>query len=339
MLGGTAWLGSEVARAASHGGHQVSCLARGIAGTAPSGVRWIRADRTEADAYRQVEQERWDVVVDVARQPGQVRAAVAALAAGAGIYVFVSSCNVYADPAAPGQDEDAPLHPPLVGDVMESMASYGSAKVACEQAVLETFGPDRSMIARVGLIGGPGDTFDRTGYWPLRFSRPAAAGRAVLVPDDPELVTQVIDIRDLAGWLISAGTTATAGVFNVSGEPVLLPAHLEKAREVAGHTGPVVRVDPAQLIAHGVHPWMGERSLPLWLHDPAERGLNAFDAGRARAAGLVCRPLQDTLRDTLRWELTRPSHLVRRAGLTDDDERTLLGQLAGQAGCAATTSG
>ncbi len=63
---------------------------------------------------------------------------------------------------------------------MEDMETYGQAKVACEQHVLEGFGADRSLIARVGLIGGPGDTFDRTGYWPLRFSRPAAPDGSVL---------------------------------------------------------------------------------------------------------------------------------------------------------------
>jgi hypothetical protein len=60
-----------------------------------------------------------------------------------------------------GQMEDAALLPALYGDVMESMETYGEAKVACEQHVLEAYGSDRALIARVGLIGGPGDTFDR----------------------------------------------------------------------------------------------------------------------------------------------------------------------------------
>ena len=35
-------------------------------------------------------------------------------------------------------------------------------------------------------------------------------------------------------------------------------------------------------------------------------------------------PLEDTLTDTLNWELTRDPAQPRRAGLTDDDERSLL---------------
>ena len=328
VLGGTAWLGSQVARVALALGHQVTCLARGSSGTAPPGARWVRADRTTPGAYDAVAGDSWDVVVDVSRQPGQVRSAVAAMPS-VGSYVYVSSANVYADSARNGQDEDAPLLPPLPGDVMESMQFYGPAKVACEQAVWETFGPDRALISRVGLIGGPGDTFDRTGYWPRRFLRPAAPDGAVLVPDDPDLVVQVVDVRDLAEWLVRAGTQRVSGVFNTTGKPLLLPAHLAAARAVAGHTGPVVRADPQTLIAHGIQPWMGERSLPLWLHDAQERGLNAHDGSRARAAGLTSRPLEDTLHDTLAWELTRAPGRTRRAGLSDEDELALLDELRG----------
>ncbi len=84
--------------------------------------------------------------------------------------------------------------------------------MACEQHVLAGFGPDRSLIARVGLIGGPGDIFDRTGYWPWRFARPATEDGSVLVPDAPEQVAQVIDVRDLARWLVEAGSRGVCGI-------------------------------------------------------------------------------------------------------------------------------
>lgn len=125
-------------------------------------------------------EQEWDVVLDVSRQPGQVRSAVAALAARARHWVFVSSGNVYAHHDEPGGDETVPVLAPLQGEVMESMETYGEAKVACEQHVLDQVGADRSLIARVGLIGGPGDVFDRSGYWPLRFALPARSDGAVL---------------------------------------------------------------------------------------------------------------------------------------------------------------
>ena len=324
VLGGTAWLGGCLARTALRSGHEVTCLARGSTGAAPDEATWVSADRTAPGAYDSVASGRWDVVVDVARQPGQVRGAVATLADRTEAFVFVSSGNVYADHSRPGMDEDSPLLPALAGDMMESMAAYGEAKVACERQVLDAFGPDRALVARVGLIGGPGDVFDRTGYWPLRFARPAADDGAVLVPDAPELPTQVIDVRDLAVWLLEAAGAGVAGVFNVAGETVLLPEHLEIARRVAGHSGPVVRANRQWLLKEGVQPWMGDRSLPLWLADPDWLGFNALDSSRARAAGLVTRPLERTLADTLAWELTRPLSRPRLAGLSDPDERALL---------------
>ncbi len=88
-----------------------------------------------------------DVIIDVSRQPGQVRRAVTALSDRSNSFVFVSSGNGYADHSSPGQDEDGALLPPLDGDVMASMQTYGQAKVACEQHGLGAFGPARSLIA------------------------------------------------------------------------------------------------------------------------------------------------------------------------------------------------
>ena len=324
VLGGTAWFGGYITTMALEHGHHVTCLARGETGIAPRGAEFKRADRDGPDAYGEVARDEWDVVIDVSRQPGQVRRAAAALAGCAGSFVFVSSVNVYADHATPGDDESSALLPALAGDVMETMETYGQAKVACERHVLNAFGPDRSLIARVGLIGGPGDIFDRTGYWPLRFTRPAANDGSVLVPDVPNLMTQVIDVRDVATWLVEAGEHGLNGVFNVVGETISLSEHLAIAREVAGHRGSVVAVDQDWLLAHDVAPWMGERSLPLWLPLPEYAGFTSRDGSTARAAGLGSRPLAETLADTLAWELTRNPERPRRAGLSDHDERRLL---------------
>ena len=306
-----------------------------MAGTVPAGASLVRSDRDQRGAYDAVTDEPWDVVVDVSRQPGQVLGGVTALSGRVGFMVYVSSGNVYADHEAPGQDETAAVLPALDGDVMETMETYGEAKVACEQHVLAGYGADRSLLARVGLIGGPGDLFDRSGYWPWRFGRPAAADGRVLVPDAPDEATQVIDVRDLAGWLVTAGTQFTSGIFNAGGETRSLAEHLAVARTVARHSGPVIAADPDWLRAHDVQPWMGPRSLPLWLGDPAWAGFNARSSRKARSAGLVTRPLADTLADTLVWELTRKPAPTRQAGLSDTDERALLDLLTADQRAAA----
>jgi len=322
VLGGTAWLGGAIAAEAVARGHEVACLARGESGGVPDGARLIRADRDRPGAYADAG-GRWDAVLDVARHPGHVRGAVAALDADR--YLFVSTGNVYADTATLHGDETLPLLPPLEGDRMPSMEQYGSAKVACEAAVLDAFG-DRALIARAGLIGGPGDTSGRSGYWPWRFAHPAAD--AVLVPDAPQRSTELIDVRDLAAWLVRCAEDGTAGVLNAVGPEVPLHEHLAAAHRVAGTAAPVAAAPEAWLAEQGVAEWAGPRSLPLWLADPDWQGFTSRSGARARAAGLTHRPLDETLRDVLAWEETRPEH-PHGAGLADDDERALLRLLAG----------
>ncbi|KQX66847.1 oxidoreductase [Angustibacter sp. Root456] len=326
VLGGTAWLGREVAREAIGAGYDVTCLARGESGSVPDGARLVAADRTQADGYAAVSGRDWDAVVDVARQPGQVRSALAALGERAGHWTFVSSCSVYADHGTPEADESAPLLPAL--DATEGTAEqYGEAKVACELACLEAL-PDRLLVARAGLIAGPGDRSDRFGYWPARFALAAEGDPAwpstVLVPDTPHFATQTIDVRDLAAWLVRSATARSTGVFNVVGADEPLGTVLEAAARVAGYDGAVEAVDSQWLHEQDVEDWMGPRSLPLWIADPAWAGFGARDGSAARAAGLTYRPLDDLVAGALAWERELGLHRHRSAGLTAAQERALL---------------
>jgi 2'-hydroxyisoflavone reductase len=88
VLGGTAWLGRCIVMTSVGCGRQVTCLARGESGAASPGAAFTRADRDGPDAYSEVVGEEWDVVIDVSRQPGQVRRATTALAGCGGSFVF-----------------------------------------------------------------------------------------------------------------------------------------------------------------------------------------------------------------------------------------------------------
>jgi 2'-hydroxyisoflavone reductase len=323
VLGGTAWLGHTIATTALQRGHEVTCLTRGSG--IPDGATHVRADRDEPGALDDVARRTWDAVLDVARQPGHVRRAVAALEPVADRYLFVSSCSAYASQARIGADESEPTFEPLAADTMASPEDYGPAKVACERAVLEAFGAERSLIARAGLIGGPGDPSGRTTYWPWRFAHPSSAAGAVgedavLVPDAPTLPTSIIDVRDLAAWLVEAAAVGGSGIMNAMGRPMPLPEHLEVVRAAADYRGEIVRAAEQRLLEHGVAEWAGPRSLPLWLADPDWYGMNARSIDRALAAGLVLRPLEQTVRDILSEQTVQPAG----AGLTDEEERELL---------------
>src|SRR4051812_42418761 len=148
ILGGTQFLGREIARQAAGRGHAVTCLARGHSGPPAPGARLIVADRQDPNAYEQALEQSWDAVVEVSWQPGFVRAALAALADRAGHWTYVSSGNAYAAFDTPGADESFPLRNPTDQDQVEPEL-YGEAKVACEQASTAALA-GRLLIARSG---------------------------------------------------------------------------------------------------------------------------------------------------------------------------------------------
>ena len=71
---------------------------------------------------------------------------------------------------------------------------------------------------------------------------------------------------------------------------------------------------------------------PLWLpeSDEINRYFQAVSVGKAVAAGLSFRPLAETVRDTLEWDLTRPADIPRRAGLAREREREVLAAWQGR---------
>lgn len=138
----------------------------------------------------------------------------------------------------------------------------------------------------------------------------------------------MIDVRDLARWIIDRACAGDVGIFNTTGETIAFQEHIEIARHVGGHKGRVVAAGSEWLTKQGVAPWMGEKFLPLWLPIPEYAGFSARDSSAAAKAGLSRRSLEATLQDTLEWELSRaPSPTIRRAGLSDADEESLLGVL------------
>ncbi len=320
LLGGTAFLGRAIATDALRRGHEVTCVARGQSGRVVEGATLVTLDR-DREPLSPLAEHRWDATVDLARQPGHVQSAVRDLGAAAGHFIFVSTGNVYADTRTRGLDESGALLPALTDDFYTDIESYGPGKVACEQAALDAYGDDGVLIARAGLIGGPGDRSGRTGYWPWRFAHPAAESGDVLVPAARETPAQIIDVRDLAGWLVDGAERRIAGAFNATGDRSTLGAMLDASREVAGFDGDVVSAANDWLQAHEVAEWAGPRSLPLWLADEDWMGFPDRDNAKARAAGLTPRPVRETLRDVLAFEEERTT--PRSAGLTDTEELEL----------------
>lgn len=314
VLGGTQFLSREVAAEALRRGHEVTCAARGRSGPVPEGAHHATLDRAAPDWS--VLDGQYDAVVDVASRPSWVRAALDALVDRTGHWVYVSSISAYADTATPhGTPETLALHEPLHDD-SDSVDDYGRHKVACEELVRSQAAT--SVVVRPGLVVGPGDPTGRFSYWPERL----AEGGEVLAPDSPDRDVQVIDVRDLAAWLVTLAEERREGTFDAVGWITALGEVLQQVSEGVGGDAQLFWAHPGFLLRHHVAPWSGPRSLPLWLPEEMS-GMVRHDVSAAHDAGLVTRPLADTARDTLAWLRTDAGRGCV-TGLTRAEEQDLL---------------
>lgn len=324
ILGGTRFLSKETARQAAARGHEVVCAARGKGGEAPDGTTFVRIERDDEEGLSAIEGH-FDAIIDVGRVPSHIRRAVGDLASRTDHWTFVSTISVYADDATPGQSaETGPLLEPLADDADEAaVENYGPAKVSCERTVAEAVG-DKAFVVRAGLIVGPEDASDRYTYWVERLAR----GGTVAAPGSPDDLVQYVDVRDLATWLLDGAAAKVVGVFDGIGAPLTRGQLLGEIAAGVGATPDLTWLDQGFLQAHNVAPWMGPRSMPMWLPQPEYAGMLTHDAGPALRAGLAPRPIEQTARDTLHW-LQDSGYRTSLAGLTAADEEELLAAAGG----------
>ncbi|WP_121254292.1 epimerase [Nocardioides ferulae] len=330
VLGGSVFLSREVAAEALRRGHQVACLCRS-GDRVPEGARHVAVDRSTAAPAELVAAAgpEYDAVVDVGRQPSWVRRATEAWPEPH--WVFVSSISVYADETTSGGGPGhTPLHEPVFEDVdlRTQPEAYGPMKVACERTVLD--GTGSALALRPGLIVGPGDPTGRFTYWVDRLAD--LDHPDVLAPGDPDDTVQVVDVRDLAAWIVDCAEQRRTGVLDAIGDVTglreLLAAVAVGVSEPAAPAPTLTWVPQELLEAEEVAPWAGPRSLPLWLPRPAYDGMLAHDPGPARDAGLRCRPVADTARDTLAW--LRATSEATLTGLTRAEEAEVLAAWRGR---------
>ncbi|MGW0374382.1 NAD-dependent epimerase/dehydratase family protein, partial [Streptomyces coeruleorubidus] len=270
--------GPPAARAGGGGG--------GAPPTTPGGLAALAEHRGE-----------WDVIVDTwSAAPRAVLDAARPLRGRARRYVYVSSCSVYAWAPPAGYGEDAPLVEGASADADQT--DYPRDKRGGELAVLDAFGEDRSVLVRAGLILGPYENVGRLPWWLGRTAR----GGPVLAPGPRELPLQYVDVRDLAEWILHAAGRELSGPYNLMSPQghTTMGELLETCVRVTGGGAELRWTEPEVILGAGIAPWT---ELPVWvppgsdLHD----ALHSADVSRAVAAGLSCRPVEETVADTWSW--------------------------------------
>jgi 2'-hydroxyisoflavone reductase len=325
VLGGTHHVGRAVVETALGRGDDVTTLTRGVSGPSASGAIALHADRTDPAMLRAaLGTAEWDAVIDTwSGAPAVVRDSAALLADRAGHYGYVSSRSVYSWPPPPGQDESGPV---VDGDPADTgQEDYAAAKRGGELAAAEAFG-DRALLARAGLIIGPYEIVGRMPWWLGRIDR----GGDVLAPGPPDRPLQLIDCRDLAAWMLSAADRGLGGAFNTVSKSghATMASLLDAAISATGSSARLVWVSPEVIESAGIEAWT---ELPIWLPPTGEAaGLHDGDVSAAYAAGLTCRPIEETIADTWRWLQAEGYPEARPGtGLDPDSERRVLDSLPG----------
>ena len=325
FLGGTGFLGPHTVRYALERGHDVTLFNRG---------------RTNIDLFPELETiignrdpevdegldglkgREWDAVIDTSGYVPRITGASAHLLADSvRQYLFVSTICQYDNWAEGGTNgtEDRPratLDDPSTEDVR---THYCALKAYCERAVEEAM-PGRVTQIRPGLIVGPRDSTDRFTYWPVRVDR----GGEVLAPGKPSDLTQYIDVRDLARFMVLCLEQGLADTYNVVRNPMPIGNLLSACVNTIDSDAELTWVPADFLADHDVQPW---RDVHLWADsDSALAGSLTWSADKALAAGLTISPVEETIRDTLAWfkSLPRERQDELRAGMSAEKEASVL---------------
>ena len=331
ILGGTGFIGPALVELAQKNGHTVTIFNRGKTrpGLFPD-VEKLQGDRdpNKGEGIKALADRKWDVVFDDCGYfPRHVKASVELMKPNIGHYIYVSSISCYADKmnAIEGGNEDAELAKladPTVETMGASFENYGGLKVLCEQVVQSAL-PDKCTIVRPGYIVGPDDPTGRFTYWPVRIDQ----GGDVLVPGAKDDPLQVIDVRDLAAWMLLCGEKGTKGVFNACGPEKRMSwgSVIDACQKAAAK--------PANLHWASLDDLKGIEGVefPIWAPYAGDsKGFHTWSNARAVKAGLTFRPIETIAKDTLAWWKTVPADDRRKklGGPSAEKEAEILKTLA-----------
>ncbi|WP_433496779.1 NAD-dependent epimerase/dehydratase family protein [Sphaerimonospora sp. CA-214678] len=298
ILGGSWFVGRAVVAEGVRRGWEVTLFNRGRSANPPPGVRLIRGDWERPEELVELPTRGpWDVVLDAAGAvPALVRNTARALASSVERYVFMSTISAYRDWPHQPVDESSPLwdgDPDLdPGTRRWDPDAYGPLKVGCELAIRREFA-DSTLFIRPHVILGPGEYVGRLPWWLRRISR----GGRVLAPAPSDRSIQPVDVRDVAAFALDLVEQKATGAYNVAA-PIGRETYggmLHACKQATGSTTEFVWVEESWLAERGVLEWT---EIPIWRTLPTAWAMNA---DKARAAGLVCRPLHETVADTWQW--------------------------------------
>src|ERR1039458_1039205 len=213
VLGGTLFLGPAIVESALAAGHIVTLFNRGV--TNPTlfpnleKLKGFRSSDPQDEDLSALSRRHFDVVVDVwPNDPAVAASAAELLRDRAGHYLYVSSIAAYdsSEFANAGVEETAPMEP-----WNSSGRKYNRGKADSERRLHAIFG-EKLTIVRPGPIKGTRDTTPDLLPWLLRAQR----GAQHIAPGDGTDPVELVDVKDVARFLVMAIARSLYGTFNLT---------------------------------------------------------------------------------------------------------------------------
>jgi 2'-hydroxyisoflavone reductase len=301
ILGGTHFLGPAVVEAALAGRHTVALFNRGVSSPElfpyVEKLRGFRSANSDDQNLSALGKRHWDAVIDVwPNDPALAESAARLLKDRTNHYLYISSIGAYdeKDFAQPNLSEDAPL-----SQWVGSGSSYSRGKAESERRLHEIIG-ERLTVVRPGAIKGFRDTTPDLLGWLRRLQ----SGKSVIAPGDGTDPVEIVDVKDVADFLVLAIDRTAYGTFNLTGKRMSFREFLEGCKSATYSDAELVWIPEAFLHEQGLAPqnlanWL--IYFPYWHPQPSGANWARISSQKAFAAGWGTRPFRNTALDYLAY--------------------------------------
>jgi nucleoside-diphosphate-sugar epimerase len=325
VLGGTGFLGPALVEAAIAAGHTVTLFNRGV--TNPDlfphveKLRGFRSSDSRGQDLSSLAHRHFDAAVDVwPNDPALAESAAEFLKDRVRHYLYVSSIAAYDSKEfeRPGIEENAALEP-----WKGPARAYSRGKAESERR-LHSIRGEEITIVRPGPIKGTRDTTPDLLTWLVR----AQNGGTHIAPGSGEDPVELVDVKDVARFLLFAIDRSLYGTFNLTGRPMSFRQFLDACKTTTRSDAKFEWIPQTFLREHGLdtdsalNTFAG--NFPLWRPAGARPGLFQISSAKAFGAGWQTRAFQETALDCLSYFRTLRENLEWDDYLSEDKERQVL---------------
>jgi 2'-hydroxyisoflavone reductase len=325
VLGGTHFLGPAIVDAAIAEGQIVTLFNRGVSNVTLfphlEKLRGFRSNDRRDENLSALGQRHFDVAIDVwPNDPALAQSAAELLKDRVAHYVYVSSVAAYDSKefSRAGITEDAPLEP-----WNGTARAYNRGKAESERRLQALLG-DKLTIVRPGPIKGDRDTTPDLLAWLIR----AQSGGRHIGPGDGTDEVEMVDVKDVARFLLLAIRRSLYGTFNLTGRPMSFREFLSACSTATNSNAEFVWVPQGFLHQHGLETdyklGLLAGNFPLWRPVGALPGLWQVSSAKAFRVGWHTRAFDETALDCLAFFRSEREHLDWTDYLSSEKERQVL---------------